>query len=140
MNGACACGAVTVTLDVARPSVHACRCEACRAWTGSAFLSMHAEASEVRIDGPVRAYRSSEHGERGFCSTCGATLFFRMTASDIVSYGMAAGLFPDAADLPLKAEYFANETDGFRIGGSHPRLNEAQTIERSRPRRGGAPR
>ena len=136
MKGRCACQAVTVTLKVDRKSVYACRCEACRRWTGSAFLSVHAEDTEVSFDGPVRAYRSSKHAERGFCGTCGSALFFRMTAGDIVSYGLAAGLFEGLAEEPLRAEYFADAPDAFRIAGPHPRYTGAQTVARSEPQRG----
>ena len=79
--GGCLCGAVRFAADL--PSLFCCHCHCawCRRAHGAAFVtwfgvgepafSLTAGVAELRW------YRSSEQSERGFCSRCGTTMFFR---------------------------------------------------------------
>lgn len=53
----------------------------CRRAHGAAFVTwVGVESPQARIDDPaglLRWYASSAEAERGFCSRCGSTLFFR---------------------------------------------------------------
>ena len=55
----------------------------------------------------MRWYRSSEKVRRGFCGTCGATLFWDPVERDWTSVAM--GLFDDATGTTLKMHIFVAE-------------------------------
>lgn len=77
LSGRCACGRTTyVIAGDAGLDVATCHCETCRRSTGGTHVTWATVAREAfRWTGaPPASYRSSEHGTRFFCSTCGAQL------------------------------------------------------------------
>lgn len=99
----------------------------CRQHTSSIFIALQADPETVKVAGPATSFQSSEWAERGFCSTCGSTLWYG-TVHDGARY-LAAGLFENAADAALELEYFADKCpSGYRLEGNHKRLSEAETI------------
>ena len=138
MKGSCLCGAVTVTLAVPADRVTACHCLDCQQWTGSTFLSLHAEGRDVTVSGPVKTFSPSGLAERGFCITCGTCVFYRIGSGEAQSYGLAVGLFPEAADLPLAEEFLVDQRPAFlRLSGAHPRRTGEETVALSDPELGG---
>jgi hypothetical protein len=112
IEGWCLCGAVTVRATPLRRHVEACHCTMCRRWSGIAFVGVQC-GGEVEIDGEAHVvrYRSSEWAERGFCGTCGSSLFYHYLP--LGTYGFTAGLFPDDALLPLAEEIFIDEKPAY---------------------------
>ena len=43
---------------------------------------LNVRASAITFEGTPTVYRSSDWAERGFCSTCGSSLFYRLQSSD----------------------------------------------------------
>lgn len=78
-EGSCLCGAVQ--FRVAAPTLWCahCHCTMCQRAHGAAFVTwVGADASRVTIEGPTLSWHeSSAKAERGFCSSCGSSLFFR---------------------------------------------------------------
>ncbi|MEO7639757.1 MAG: GFA family protein [Pseudoxanthomonas sp.] len=80
-NAQCLCG--DVNLHATLPSKWAahCHCSLCRRAHGAAFVTwLGMEATRCSIDDPghhLRWYPSTPGAERGFCSRCGTTMFFR---------------------------------------------------------------
>lgn len=76
-SGACLCGAVRFTVDADLAPPNACHCTECRKQTGHFLASVGVPRTALQIDGAeaVRWYHSSAKVRRGFCGTCGATLF-----------------------------------------------------------------
>ena len=131
MRGACLCGAVRLEADPAAAQAHACHCEMCRRWTGSAFVVVPVDAEGARFEGAesIRTYPSSAWAERAFCGTCGSTLYFRMTAEGPMQgrYFMALGLFDEPDGFPLASELFIDRKPaGYAFAGEHPRLTKAE--------------
>ena len=54
LNGACLCGACKVVITPAEDHMHACHCDMCRAWTGSAMMAVKVDPGNMQIEGPVR--------------------------------------------------------------------------------------
>lgn len=80
-SGECLCGAVSFSVEF--PSIWSahCHCTMCRRAHGAAFVTW-VGVEEVRAsiqdpDGVLSWYDSSEEAQRGFCSRCGSSLFFR---------------------------------------------------------------
>ncbi|MEO6263603.1 MAG: GFA family protein [Luteimonas sp.] len=80
-RGSCLCGDAVFVLTVPSKWVAHCHCSLCRRAHGAAFVTwvgMHER--DVAIADPqsrLQWYASTPGAERGFCSRCGSTLFFR---------------------------------------------------------------
>lgn len=92
IQGGCLCGAVRFSGTPDSADVHTCHCGQCRRWSG--HLAGTFSVSDLKVEGEVRWYRSSDEAQRGFCSICGSSLFWRPDDGDHVA--VSAG----AADAP----------------------------------------
>jgi hypothetical protein len=76
LAGGCLCGAVRYAIADAPRLVSHCHCSLCRRASGAAFvtwLTVLAERFAV-TRGELSRYRSSDHGWRSFCPTCGTQI------------------------------------------------------------------
>ncbi|AXC49251.1 hypothetical protein DRW48_05745 [Paracoccus suum] len=103
-EGRCACGAVTVRATGISRQMSACWCQPCRRFQGLVGMGLDTPADQCTITGPVRVWRSSDFAERGFCGTCGSSIWFRDIAGDIIE--LCPGLFHNAAGATLHHENF----------------------------------
>lgn len=80
VSGSCLCGAVRYTLEGdLRPSV-ACHCTQCRKTSGHYWSATQVPGDRITIEdtqGALRWFQSSATAKRGFCSLCGASLFWQ---------------------------------------------------------------
>ena len=128
LNGQCLCGAVRLSVVPSVPELHACHCEMCRRWTGSAFVEIDVAPADLTVTGPVKARATSDWAERAWCGDCGSKLWYRLTVPGQEFYAVSAGLFPDGGGLPLTREIYADcRLPGVEFAGAHPRLSKAET-------------
>jgi hypothetical protein len=99
LTGGCLCGAVRYRFTGTPSRVSYCHCSQCRRFTGSPVFAAALVARETLvIEGEPREYRSSQHGIRQFCGTCGSSLFFAFdTRADQIE--ILLGTLDDAADV-----------------------------------------
>ena len=117
-SGSCLCGAVRWRAEALRDSVSICHCEMCRRWSGHLWAATR--GTGTHIEGPVRWYRSSDHAERGFCTTCGSSLFYRPIGARHV--GVAAGSVDAPTGLHAGKHIYADRKgDWYEIEGDLPR-------------------
>lgn len=129
MNGHCLCGAVQVEFEPKAPEIHACHCEMCRRWTGSAFVEIDAAPGSLTVSGPVKTYVSSDWAERAFCETCGSILWYRLTIPGREHFAISAGLVDNAGGLSLTKEIFIDQKPaGFAFAGDHLRQTRADVM------------
>ena len=113
LSGSCLCGGVRF---IARPPfrpVIACHCTQCRKQTGhfmAASAALH-DNFELINDGTLKWYRSGATSRRGFCSACGATLFFAVDGADRISF--AGGSIDGPTQLRVAAHIYAREQDDY---------------------------
>lgn len=80
----------------------------------------------------VRRYASSRWAERGFCATCGTTLFYLLKPTG--AYMMSIGAFDDATPFRLVREIFIDmKPAAYSLVGDHERWTEAETFARLTP-------
>jgi len=87
-----------------------CHCEMCRRWTGGAFIVVSCGTSkdvEIENEEALGIYKSSDHGERVFCSKCGSTLIWRMVDGSHVA--VSAQAFDDPSVFNFTTEIFVDE-------------------------------
>ncbi len=94
ITGGCLCGACRYETAAEPINVRACHCRACQKATGGPFYArVLASAEGLRISGPVGWHQSSADVRRGFCTTCGATLFSERFS--IGAIGLSMGTLDD---------------------------------------------
>ncbi|EBA14307.1 glutathione-dependent formaldehyde-activating, GFA [Roseobacter sp. SK209-2-6] len=124
-KGSCLCGAVAFDLHGPLRPVYACHCKQCRKTSGHfwAATSVPDEALTFTRDEGLRWFRSSENTKRGFCGTCGSSLFWvpegeRRTV-------VAAGALEGELELQTKAHVFmCDKGSYYEIGDGLPQFEE----------------
>jgi hypothetical protein len=117
-HGACLCGAVRVTVRGDLPDPDACHCGQCRKQTGVFLVSVDLDRDALTIEGEdyVGWFRSSEQARRGFCKTCGSTLFWDAGRERIA---VSMGLFDQPTGTRIGVHIFvADKGDYYDIGGN----------------------
>jgi hypothetical protein len=99
LKGSCLCRAVTFEVDGELEGADACHCTMCRKTSGHFFASTNVARAALRVQGDVAWYPSSKDVRRGFCKTCGSTLFWDPIAKDYRSIAMGAFDGPTNAKL-----------------------------------------
>ena len=125
MTGQCLCGAVSYTAEDVETEVHSCHCGQCRRWSGASVMA--AGVSSVEFSGAehIKRYDSSAWAQRGFCTECGANLFYYLKGAD--SYHMWVGTFDDQTPFRLTGEiYIEHKPEGYNFAGDHPRMTEKE--------------
>lgn len=120
-RGSCLCGAVSFEVEGDLPGPDACHCTKCRKQSGHYWASTDVPRAALKIRGEDRLtwYASSEKVRRGFCSTCGAALFWDPIFKDNI--GVAMGAFDGPTDTKLKIHIFvADKGDYYDIADGVP--------------------
>ena len=80
-SGQCLCGSVSFKVEMPTNWMAHCHCTLCQRTHGSAFVTwVGVNREQVSIDdrkGILTWFNSTKDAERGFCSSCGSSLFFR---------------------------------------------------------------
>lgn len=79
LKGRCLCGDVTFELEPPFRDVLICNCIQCAQWTGHQVAATGVARDGLKItsgEKTLKWYRSSNAAQRGFCSTCGSSLFW----------------------------------------------------------------
>jgi hypothetical protein len=117
ISGQCLCGAVTFNAGAAQPHLAACHCAMCRRWGGGGPLMAVNCGTDVRFENAIGdsdnigVYRSSDWAERGFCKSCGTSLFYRLVEPGV--YYVPVGLLQDQSDEDLSLQIFIDEKPAF---------------------------
>jgi hypothetical protein len=116
IHGSCLCGAVK--LEIQEPLEHspeACHCTQCRKQTGSYFIGVNIRRTALHIRGAesVKWYQSSEKVQRGFCSVCGSTLFWKPTIDGYEWTSVAMGCIDSLVDLRIAKHTFTGDKGGY---------------------------
>jgi hypothetical protein len=115
-TGGCLCGGVRYTVSGPLRDVVACHCRRCRRTHGH-FAAYSACARDDLIllrAGALRWYEADGR-ERGFCGTCGASLFWRAEGRDTVS--VAAGTLDEPTGLATVAHIFTRDRGDYYVLG-----------------------
>lgn len=103
--GKCACGAVRFKVLVPN-SYGVCHCNMCRRWTGGVWMGVVCE-DIIELNGPIKEWRSSQIGSRGFCEKCGSSIWHKPKHTKKYTFGQ--GLFENQSNWMLTREIFSNE-------------------------------
>jgi hypothetical protein len=121
-KGSCLCGAVRFEVSCELPPPSACHCTQCRKHTGHYEVSTDVPRSAVTVQGSenVRWYRT-ENVRRGFCSTCGSSLFWDPIGKDWTAISM--GAFDGPTRTQVKNHIFtADKGDYYDLADGLPQI------------------
>lgn len=121
-KGSCLCGAVSFEVEGALAAPSACHCTRCRKHTGHYEAGTDAPRSAVTIRGEDSVtwyYSPGEKVRRGFCKTCGSSLFFDIVRVDRLGISMGAFDTPTHAKLELHI-FVGNKGDYYEIADGLP--------------------
>ena len=123
-RGSCLCGAVSFEVSGELPAPDACHCSNCRKHSGHYFAASDVPRSALSLHGEenVRWYASSAKVRRGFCATCGSTLFFDPLDREKHDWiAIAMGAFDTPTHTRLKMHIFvADKGDYYEIADGLP--------------------
>ena len=78
-KGGCLCGSIRYSISGSPTFPHYCTCRMCQKWSGAPVVAWADFPLAALVwdgpGGPPATYRSSPEVQRGFCSTCGGTIF-----------------------------------------------------------------
>lgn len=120
-KGSCLCGAVSFEVATDLPKPDACHCTQCRKTSGHYFVSTDVPRAAVTIHGAdaITWFQSSEKVRRGFCSNCGASLFWDPIHRDWIGIAMGAFDSPTATKMALHI-FVADKGDYYEIADGLP--------------------
>lgn len=120
-KGSCLCGAVRFEVEGALHPPDACHCRQCRKQSGHFFASTDVPRASLTVEGAegLAWFRSSERVQRGFCRTCGSTLFWDPIGRERIAVAMGAFDGPTATRLGLHI-FTADKGDYYEIADGLP--------------------
>ncbi len=92
MRGSCLCGGVVFEVTGPLRRVIACHCTQCRKQSGHFWAASAVPVKALRLvrSQTLARYAASDLASRGFCTGCGAFLFWQATGSDQISFAPGA--------------------------------------------------
>ena len=126
-TGGCLCGGVRYEITGPMRPVVACHCTECRRFSGGLWhaSAMLRENLTIEDGGSLRWYNSSTWARRGFCVSCGASLFFDSPERPYI--GVAAGTLNDPTGLTHAVHIFTREAgDYYRLDDALPKHPDGQ--------------
>lgn len=130
-SGKCLCGAVTFIARGLEPRLSACHCEMCRRWTGSFLIGVGSSEVEWTGEDQITTFKSSDWAERGFCSVCGTSLYYRVTAPGPHQgrYHLGFGTLEDPSGFDIELEFFIDKKPAaYSLAGERKTLTEAEVF------------
>ena len=109
--GSCLCGKVSFVVEGELPNPVACHCTSCRKHTGHFEASADVEREAVTIEGAENlTWYHQTKVRRGFCSTCGSSLFFDPLDKEKNKWiGVSMGAFDGPTKVKLAQHIFVSE-------------------------------
>lgn len=109
-SGSCLCGAVTYTAQGDLRPVIACHCLQCRKTSGHFVAATSCKRDQIVIEGDVTWYQSSDTARRGFCATCGSSLFWDGPGENL---SIMAGTLDGDVDLRIEGHIYCADKGSY---------------------------
>ena len=121
-KGGCLCGQVSYHVTGPLRPVIGCHCVQCRKTSGHYVAATSAARSDVAITGEVTWYPSSPTARRGFCGTCGSSLFWDGPGANL---SIHAGTLDGDSGLTVAGHIFcADKGDYYTLDPDLPQADQ----------------
>ena len=128
-SGHCLCGSIRFTARPKHDAMDVCHCGFCRRWSGGAWMTVDCEPASLTIadETELGLYGSSGHAERGFCKSCGSSLFWRMRDGTLLT--ISAQAFGAPERFAFVSEIFIdNKPDNYAFANNTKKMTEAEVL------------
>ncbi len=120
----CLCGGVKIRIKGKLRHVINCHCSQCLKTHGN--YAAYTECPDDKINfinkTTLKWYQSSKIAKRGFCSICGASIFYKLLKSENIS--IAAGMFSNPTKLKTHSNiYTKGKLDYYKLDSRIPKFN-----------------
>ena len=132
MRGQCLCGAVEFEVDVPERTYSICHCGLCRRWSGGPLMSVHCPEpnTEWLNDEGLTWYQGTPWAQRGFCSRCGSSLFWRLAEQLEGLLIVSVDALEDDGDFALDRHIYSDaRPDRYDFADDRPRVTEADLMK-----------
>ena len=123
-RGKCLCGGVKFSTKGFHRDVSNCHCIQCMKTHGNFAAYTNIEDKNLKFQNKktLKWFKSSKRAKRGFCSKCGATIFFKFNKSKNIS--ISAGMFDKSLKVKTTRNIFIkNRLKYYKIDQSLPKFN-----------------
>ena len=126
VHGACLCGAVRFQIRLPTDFCAHCHCSMCRRAHGAGYVTWVVVPKErftmLTGEDQLARYRSSDHGTRSFCGTCGSTLFFESTQRPDTVDIILANIVGEIDRAPEAHVFYSDRAAWVQVTDDLPRL------------------
>lgn len=132
MRGQCLCGAVHFEVDVPERTYSVCHCGLCRRWSGGPLMSVHCPEPQTEWlnDEGLTWYQGTPWAQRGFCSRCGSSLFWRLAQAPDGMLIVSVDALDDPAGFQLDRHIYSDaKPDRYDFADKRPRVTEAELMK-----------
>ncbi len=132
LRGQCLCGAVHFEVDVPERTYSICHCGMCRRWSGGPLMSVHCPepCTEWLNDEGLTWYQGTPWAQRGFCSRCGSSLFWRLAQEPEGMLIVSIDALDDTAGFQLDRHIYSDaKPDRYDFADKRPRVTEAELMK-----------
>jgi len=121
----CLCGGIKIKIIGKLRDVINCHCYQCMRSHGN--FGAYTNCSEKNIvfinKGTLKWYHSSDLAKRGFCSRCGASIFYKLKESKSIS--ISAGMFSNPTKLKTYSNIFTKgKLDYYKLDLRLPKFDK----------------
>ena len=123
-KGSCLCGGVKFKTKGYHRQVSNCHCIQCMKTHGNfaAYTALKDINVKFITKRTLKWFKSSKKAQRGFCSKCGASIFFKLMKSKNIS--IAAGIFDKSLKLKTNRNIFTkNRLKYYSLDNNIPKFN-----------------
>ncbi|MEH6494345.1 MAG: GFA family protein [Pseudomonas marincola] len=127
-GGGCLCGDIRFEVTGKLNPVTYCHCKQCRIWHGDVIGYSGCDRGDLNFlsNGTLQWFHSSTNGRRGFCTSCGSSLFWADETEDYIA--ITAGCFDEPTGLTATSHIFVGSAgDYYEIHDKLPRHNESSS-------------
>jgi len=126
LKGSCLCGKLRFSCTGASLWCAHCHCSMCQRAHGAplvTWVGVPEEALEIRGQESLRWYQSTDAAQRGFCTNCGSTLFFRSSRWPGEMHVVRANIEGNIDRGPSGHAYWESHASWFAFEDDLPRKN-----------------
>ena len=123
-KGKCLCGGIKFSTKGFHRHISNCHCIQCMKTHGNFAAYTRVDDSNLKFHSKktLKWFKSSKRAQRGFCSRCGASIFFKVNKSKTIS--ISAGMFDKSLKVKTNKNIFVkNRLKYYKLDQSIPKFN-----------------
>ena len=135
VTGSCLCGGVKFSGTPSKRGTGVCHCKMCRTQSSGPFFAVRMEDRvTLTEERSLKWYDASDVGERGFCTECGSTMFWRAKGAAAGQWAVSAGTLSDNSIAAIFEHIWSDDKPPYyEFADTTPRRTAAECLAGSPP-------